>query len=236
MTIERHLRFWLIGLAVFLAVLFLLHDVLLPFVAGMAVAYLLDPICDRLEGWGLSRTLATTVLTAAFLILSLAAITLLVPVLAGQAVSFAKRVPGYVATLPGQVAQLLAVVEARVDPAVLEQIESAIKGSAERMVTWATGLVGQLIQHAVLPGHPATAITPHPVRHAILDARRTQDPGTTEFRHNAAGGMFRVISDESHRPQFVRCAATGSHSILPLVLIIIALLKKPSMSFSTSCK
>lgn len=149
MTIERHLRFWLIGLAVFLAALFLLRGVLLPFVAGMAVAYLLDPICDRLESWGLSRTLATTVLTVAFLILGLAAFLLLVPVLAGQAVSLLERLPGYVETLRGQFALLLAVVEARVDPAMLAQVEGALAGSAARLVSWVTGLLGQVISGGV---------------------------------------------------------------------------------------
>ncbi len=149
MTIERHLRFWLIGLAVFLAALFLLRAVLLPFVAGMAVAYLLDPICDRLERLGLSRTLATTVLTVAFLILAVAAFVLLIPVLAGQVVSLLERVPDYIETLRGQFAQLLAVVEARVDPAMLEQVEGALAGSAERLVTLVTGLLGQVISGGV---------------------------------------------------------------------------------------
>ena len=149
MTIERHLRFWLIGLAVFLAALFLLGGVLLPFVAGMAIAYLLDPICDRLESWGLSRTLATTVLTVVFLVLALAAFLLLVPVLAGQAVNLLERVPGYVETLRGQFTQLLAMVEARVDPATLERVEGALAGSAERLVSWVTKLLGQVISGGV---------------------------------------------------------------------------------------
>ena len=149
MTVERHLRFWLIGLTVFLAALFLLRGVLLPFVAGMAVAYMLDPICDRLEGWGLSRTLATTGLTVAFLILALAAFLLLVPVLAGQVVNLLERLPDYVEALRGQFARLLAIVEARVDPAMLERVEDALAGSAERLVSWVTQLLGQVISGGV---------------------------------------------------------------------------------------
>ncbi len=149
MTIERHLRFWLIGLAVFLAALFLLRGVLLPFVAGMAVAYLLDPICDRLEGWGLSRTLATTGLTVAFLILAVAAVLVLVPVLAGPVVNLLERLPDYVETLRGQFARLLAIVEARVDPAMLERVEGALAGSSERLVGWVTRLLGQVISGGV---------------------------------------------------------------------------------------
>ncbi len=149
MTVERHLRFWLIGLAVFLVALFLLRGVLLPFVAGMAIAYLLDPICDRLEGWGLSRTVATTGLTVAFLILSVVGFLLLLPVLAGQVVSLLERVPDFVETLRGQLTRLLALVEARVDPAMMEQIQGALAGSSERLVTWATRLLSGVISGGV---------------------------------------------------------------------------------------
>ena len=44
MALERQVTFWGAALAVFVAVLWVLSDVLLPFVAGMALAYLLDPI------------------------------------------------------------------------------------------------------------------------------------------------------------------------------------------------
>ena len=47
MALERQVTFWVAALAVFIAVLWLLSDVLLPFVAGMALAYLLDPIARR---------------------------------------------------------------------------------------------------------------------------------------------------------------------------------------------
>ncbi len=149
MTVERQLRFWLIGFAVFLVALYLLSGVLLPFVAGMAVAYLLDPVCDRLEAWGLSRTLATTVLTVLFLVVAVAAIVLLVPVLAGQVASLIERVPDSIEALRGQSARLLAIVEARVDPAMIERIEGAIAGSADRLVAWGTEFLGQVISGGV---------------------------------------------------------------------------------------
>ena len=55
MALERQFVFWVAALAVFVAVLWLLSDVLLPFVAGMALAYLLDPIARRAERLGIGR-------------------------------------------------------------------------------------------------------------------------------------------------------------------------------------
>ena len=41
MTLRRQVQFWLLSLVVFCVFLYIFSSVLLPFVAGMAVAYLL---------------------------------------------------------------------------------------------------------------------------------------------------------------------------------------------------
>jgi len=149
MTAERQMRFWLIGLAVFAATLYLLSGVLLPFVAGMAVAYLLDPVCDRLERWGLSRGLATAVLTLLFLVLAVAALLLLVPLVAGQLVSLIENTPDYIDSLRGQFSHLIAGLESRIDPQLLERLRDAIAGSAGRSVEWATSMLGGVLTGGV---------------------------------------------------------------------------------------
>ena len=55
MTLKRQIYFWLGSFAAFAAFVYLFSPILLPFVAGMALAYLLDPIADRLERLGLHR-------------------------------------------------------------------------------------------------------------------------------------------------------------------------------------
>ncbi len=55
----------LLALAV---LLFSLSDILLPFVAGFAIAYLLDPVADRLEALGLNRIASTAVITFVFMV------------------------------------------------------------------------------------------------------------------------------------------------------------------------
>ena len=44
-------RLWIWGaiICILIVALYLVREVLLPFIAGMAVAYFLDPILDRLE-------------------------------------------------------------------------------------------------------------------------------------------------------------------------------------------
>ena len=62
--------YWIIATVVLVGLLWLLNDVLLPFVLGAIIAYLLDPIADRLEARGLGRKTATLIISiTAFIVL-----------------------------------------------------------------------------------------------------------------------------------------------------------------------
>lgn len=123
MTARNQILFWLAGLAVFVALLFVLRSILLPFVAGIAVAYLLDPVNDKLESWGLSRSWATAILTAVFFALVVAAGLLLVPVIYGQVLGFIEQFPEYVTQLRDSALPLLTALADRLpfldDPGTL---------------------------------------------------------------------------------------------------------------------
>lgn len=96
---QRQVFFWLAALVVFVLVLWLLAEILLPFVAGLAIAYLLTPLTDRIESAGINR-LAAALLIITFVVLALVYLILLVaPLLGGQLSSFIDSVPGYVTKL-----------------------------------------------------------------------------------------------------------------------------------------
>jgi predicted PurR-regulated permease PerM len=92
-SLKRQLIFWAGAMVVFIALLWLLSDVLLPFVAGMALAYLLDPLVKRVQALGVNRTWATLVIVVAFAVLLILAIIIVVPVLGQQITNFVQRLP-----------------------------------------------------------------------------------------------------------------------------------------------
>src|SRR6202142_4379905 len=108
MPSERQVVFWLAALAVIGVVLWLLghvllpwvrSQILLPFVAGGAIAYLLTPITDRLERLGVHR-LAAALSTITLVGMAIVLLILLVaPILGGQLSSFIDNIPGYVTRL-----------------------------------------------------------------------------------------------------------------------------------------
>ncbi len=107
MTIQRQLWFWVISFAVFFMALWLLRDVLLPFVAGLVLAYFLDPIADWLETHGMPRLAATSLIIGVFLLLFVLILVVIVPILGEQVGNFAERLPEFVRTLKALIKQLV---------------------------------------------------------------------------------------------------------------------------------
>ncbi len=99
MSVRRQIMFWLGTFVAFVFFLWLLSDVLLPFIIGMALAYLLDPVADRLERIGMNRLLATTTIVLLALILFILSLLIVIPVLISQLNGFAERLPGYINSL-----------------------------------------------------------------------------------------------------------------------------------------
>ncbi|MCF8478252.1 MAG: AI-2E family transporter [Pseudolabrys sp.] len=96
---QRQLVFWLVALAVFILLLWLLSDILLPFIAGLAIAYLLAPLTEKLERIGVHRLVASLVIITLMVMAFVLLILLVAPVLGGQLSSFIDNIPGYVSKL-----------------------------------------------------------------------------------------------------------------------------------------
>lgn len=96
---QKQMQFWGLFTVLFSVILWALGDVLLPFVLGGAIAYFLDPVADRLEEAGLSRALATTVITICSVLVFVIMILAVVPTLVAQAASLIDTLPQLVRDL-----------------------------------------------------------------------------------------------------------------------------------------
>ncbi len=91
--------FWLGALAALVAVLFVFRAILLPFVAGAALAYALDPVANWLEKRGINRGIAALAIVVLIAILFIAVFILIVPVLINQLVDFLQQLPSLIGRL-----------------------------------------------------------------------------------------------------------------------------------------
>src|SRR5215471_21190537 len=96
MTLTRQMLFWVLTLLVGILVLWMLREILLPFVAGMVLAYLLDPLANRIERLGVNRLAATLAIIAFGVTLIAVIIILTVPVIIRELSLFLEQLPLYV--------------------------------------------------------------------------------------------------------------------------------------------
>ncbi|RUU50729.1 AI-2E family transporter [Mesorhizobium sp. M2C.T.Ca.TU.002.02.1.1] len=111
--LRRQILFWLATAVLLALFLYVFSGILLPFVAGMVLAYFLDPVADWLQRLGLSRLMATAVILIAFIVVVVLAFVILVPVLATQMADFARKLPEYLTRLQSLITSF--------DPKWLEQ-------------------------------------------------------------------------------------------------------------------
>jgi predicted PurR-regulated permease PerM len=99
MSLERQFKFW-VGVSFVLALLlWLLSPILLPFVVGFGIAYLLRPLVDRLERMRVNRLVAALLVVALVVLVFVVVILAVVPTLSQQLASFIQKVPEYVGKL-----------------------------------------------------------------------------------------------------------------------------------------
>ena len=93
LPVNDQAKYWSIAIAVIMALLWLLGDVILPFILGGAIAYCLDPIADRLERLGLSRVASVAVITLVTILTFILLFLLVIPTLVQQTAQLIEIAP-----------------------------------------------------------------------------------------------------------------------------------------------
>lgn len=101
---DRQIAFWLVAAAAAIGLLWLLSDILLPFVVGAVIAFFLNPLADRLSRAGMSRAASSGLIIIVAAVGLLTALVLLGPLIVDQLRQLAE-------TLPGDLKRLLALFE-----------------------------------------------------------------------------------------------------------------------------
>lgn len=86
---------WLLIPLLLGGVIYLLAPILTPFVVGALLAYLGDPLADRLETWKMSRTTAVVIVFFVMLMVFVAVLLLLIPALESQVARLIGDLPRY---------------------------------------------------------------------------------------------------------------------------------------------
>jgi len=171
MTMQKQVLIWgiLVGASFF--ALWVFRGILLPFVVGMAMAYLLDPITDLLEKIKFSRFWATTVVMIIVLVIITVAFFLLVPAIVQQGIGLAQGLPGYVESLQKFATERAPELYAWLGEERVAQFENGLASMLSSGVNILGNITGQVMQSGLtlINALALLVITPVVAFYLLLD-------------------------------------------------------------------
>lgn len=157
LPVKRQLTYWGIASAVFIVALWMLGDVILPFVLGAAVAYCLDPIADMLERVGFSRALATVTITLVALFVLIIVSLLILPTLVQQLSDLIEALPTYISSFGNYITQKFPDLLdgnsqlSQTTTAIAETLQSKLGTVLSGVLNSATGVINTAVLLFLVP-------------------------------------------------------------------------------------
>jgi len=129
--------------ALFILALLLWHlaGVLTPFAIGAGMAYICNPLVDRLERFGIGRTLGVIIVFLAVALVLTILILVLIPIVQQQIIQLLQNLPAYINWVRNNIAPLLGGLAGAeqnlLDPEALKELVSENWGSASNILSLA---------------------------------------------------------------------------------------------------
>lgn len=101
---------WLGSILIAVLFVYLTRGVLLPFLAGLAIAYFLDPVADRFETWKVPRGIASAIVITFFFLLIVGVVLAFWPILQTQLAAVSEQLPKTLANFRPWLNQFLATL------------------------------------------------------------------------------------------------------------------------------
>ena len=145
---SRNWIFWLVLLAISCWLIYILRPVLLPFVAGIIIGYLLDPLATKLEKWGINRTIATIMVMLLVIIIAVPLTLLIINLINEQLGIFLNVIPHYVSTLLKKAEPFFIEIKEHFPSLDIEQIKEDVRSQMSNNLK----IAGTIIKRVVSSG------------------------------------------------------------------------------------
>lgn len=139
--LSRRALFWLLVLAALLVFVSHTRTALVPFVTAMLLAYLLNPLVNRLQAFHLPRWLGTLLVMLGLTLLVVGMISLVVPLLQVQLLELVRAIPQYADALRGHAMEALKSAQDYLPPETLENLQASAQEQGSVIVQKLGGLV-----------------------------------------------------------------------------------------------
>lgn len=137
--------FWITLLVIFASLVYVLRSVLLPFVVGIIIGYLLDPLATRLEKLKINRTLATCLVLLLVAVILIPALVALVHMIDEQLALFISAVPKYMESLSQKMEPVINNLQDRFPNLNREKFREYLRGNMSNTLK----VIGSLLRRVI---------------------------------------------------------------------------------------
>lgn len=145
MTLRNQVLIWVGFLVALVLTLWLFRGILLPFVVGAALAYLLNPLVNQLQRWRFNRGWATTVVLLCVITIVVSVLLMFVPLIGQQIIELLRGAPALVADLQALFARWSPEINEWLGPERAAQVQSSINDLARQALGFIATLPGELV-------------------------------------------------------------------------------------------
>ena len=225
---EKPFQFWIFVAVGFVAALWLFHPVMAPFVVGFAVAYLLNPVVQKMEDRHIPRWLSSLMILGLFFVVMILGLLIAIPLLIREMVDFIQLLPALFAAAQDWVTEKFPMIEIPKSFDDIRDINPEIV--SERMgsvLNVGKSLLGNIFQSglAVLGVISFLALMPIVAFYLLIDWKRVGRAIDSLIPQKNAGRIRSIIGDVDRglsgfiRGQLLVCTILGVFYAVALSLM-----------------
>ena len=216
--------FWIVTLALVAMMVVLLRHVLLPFVAAMALAYLLDPIANRLERIGINRAAATLLILGLFTIGVVIFFMVTIPIIGVEIATLIENLPTYTKRVQALIVDPNHPWISKIAGAGLSEAQQSNSELTRVGAGWLTDLLPSLWSEgwALVSILSLLVVTPIVTAYLVYDWNRiilALDNAVPSAQRSTVRGLAREIDDKISgylRGQGVICLMLAAYYVIAL--------------------
>lgn len=137
--------FFPVTLILIFIMFFLMRGIMLPFAFGFAVAYLLDPLADKLEEYSVPRSLAAALVIGGFFLLMIGVLLSFWPVINDQFSKIAKVLPDLLVNAQKSFEAVIRELSTELNENISEKAQGLLASASGDILSQAQGLISNFL-------------------------------------------------------------------------------------------
>ena len=140
--VKTQMIFWGFASVLLITFIWLFKGVLTPFVLGIAIAYLLNPLVKRFSTRGLKRATVSAIIITLFFLIVTAIIIVVAPIVAKESAELIEALPGYLDNLFKLIQPYIAWVQQSLGDGYMTDAKTFLKDNISKVLSVSGGIAG----------------------------------------------------------------------------------------------